>query len=296
MGLATLVASPHSAMAQGSCTSTPTITDSPPTLTLSGTYTASVKCSGLTQGLKLTLDADGSIGGENNRIQRSSNLGRGIGLDFALTNDDPTAVLDTVIINRGSIYTASTGIYVKRGHKGILQVDHYGTIDAVYAAILLEVQGQGSIKLTTGADSVSKITAHAGSANGAISVSISQDRSGNIEIVHKGKVVSKQSAGMFVRHHGSGQTSITTEEGSSIVTERSGAGGYSGINVSARGTGKSGVTVTHNGEINSKAEGIYAAVRNLNGGAAATATGSVTVMTGKKKQDYCRPAWHVYCP
>ena len=106
---------------------------------------------------------------------------------------------------------------------------------------------------------------------------------GAITITHKGNMDVKNSGGMFVYNKGSGKTSITTEEGSSIVSGTA-TPGNAGIDVSARVTGKSDVTVTHDGEMNAKAEGIYASVRELSEGAAATATGSVTITTGKKSK------------
>ena len=151
------MAAPHPAAAQGSCTSTPTISGTSP-YNLSGIYTAQVKCSGLTGGLTLTFGSGAKIGTTASPIGENS-----LDVDAAGTSNNPGAN-PVKVSGVVEIHSDKFGLYLDREGTGILDIglskgtvinaglSATGEVSGVYA----KHRGEANTALTDGIKIVSE--------------------------------------------------------------------------------------------------------------------------------------------
>ena len=273
-----LVAVPHSTVAQ-TCTSTPAISETSATVTLTGQYTAMVQCEDLTNGLTLTLDPGVVIGvsAETRATGTTTDAaGTGKGALNIDANGDGNKNID--VTSSGSIYSSHVGILIRDNGSGAVKLTHQaGTVDATEEGISIIAHGSGGVTVELGESSVVK----------SESIGLYLDAtvgSNAVMVTHRGKLTVKQ-MGLFVAG-GTGSVSVKTEAGSSI--EAKGASdktATSGINASVRGTSTAGnVAVTHKGMISTDGNGIFAFIQGPSPFGSSTtrdagSTGTITVET-----------------
>ncbi len=225
----------------------------------------------------ITLEAGSKI---------TSSSGRGVWAHI----DGGTTAEDITITHDGTIETSSTGILATNESRGNVKVttgkdssitaqdtrDGYAGINASVRGSntkgMVTVIHQGTLK--TGAEGI-YVSNRVGSGTGDIKVETALGSAitssgndgiyarifpgsgtGNIEITHNGTITAKN-GGILASNKGNGSVTVTTGKDSSITAQNTGES-FAGINAFVGGNGSGTVEVTHEGKIESAAEGIYA--------------------------------------
>ena len=224
---------PHSVPAQAVCTGVDNPTGTPPTVTISTSPNAQVKCTGLTGGLTLTTVKDSTI---------------------------------------TSTASSAKGIWVSQDGTGAVAITHAGTISADTHGILVDgdtvaAERHITIRLVAGSQITTRSTSSS-SAHGVYAHIENNAATGDIKIIHDGTITARR-VGILATNKGTGSVDVTTGKGSLITTK----GISAGINASVReGSVKGTVTVTHKGTITSTDEGINASNRVATGTGGVTVT------------------------
>ena len=270
-----LVAVPHSTLAQ-TCTSSPEISETSATVTLTGQYTAEVRCETLTDGLTLTL-APGAMIGVSAETRATGTASGDSALHIDAKDDGDN---DIVVTNSGSIYSDHGGIYIRDNGAGKVELTHQaGTIDAKENGISVVIEsGSGGVTVMLGASSVIKAAS-----DGLYVTTDPGSSSDDVTITHEGTIAAER-LGLWAILQGTGSVSIETGAQSSIDAKGT-VDGAAGINVSVQGDDKAGkVVVTHAGMIRADGDGIFAFIQGPSPFGSSTtrdagSTGTITVET-----------------
>ncbi len=258
VGLATLMSLPIPASAQGTCTNTPAGAGTPPTVTITTIVAAQVKCTGLTQGLTLTLDTGAQIG--TSASSRATGVASGEGALYIKPDND----VNVAVVSRGSVYSSEHGImvYLIQGKTGTMEVDlQAGTIDATKTGVWLAQYGAGDITFKTSVDSTVKGSQH------GVALTKKPNGRGDITVVHNGKIYADKEGFSLYNEEGDSIT-VTTGADSVIDADNIPRGDGTtdpnnlGIGIYAKVSKKAGrngtITITHNGKIDAEYDGIFA--------------------------------------
>ncbi len=234
---------PHSVPAQAVCTDVDNPTGTPPTVTISTSPNAQVKCTGLTGGLTLTTVKDSTITSPGIGIWVSQDGTGAVAITHAgtisaltrgiLVDGDTVAaerhitirlVAGSQITTRSVSSTSAHGVYAhieNNAATGDIKITHDGTITARRVGILATNKGTGSVDVTTGKGSL--ITTKGISAG--INASVREGSvKGTVTVTHKGTITSTDE-GINVSNRvatGTGGVTVTTAEGGAITAVESG--------------------------------------------------------------------------
>ncbi len=279
VGLAALMSLPISASAQGTCTNTPAGAGTPPTVTITTIVAAQVKCTGLTQGLTLTLDTGAQIG--TSAGSRATGVTNNAGALEILPGSSSSG--DIAVVSRGSIYSSENGIrvYIPQNRTGAISVDlQAGTIVATKAGAYLLQYGTGDITFKTAVGSTIRAS------GGGLLAEVNSVGSGNLSITHNGKIYTDK-IGFLLVNRAAGNVTVTTGADSVIdadsVLDSEGdlVPATLGRGIQAETNGAGVITITHNGMIEAEDDGIVALHTGAGGIMITTAKGSTVTSQGR---------------